>query len=45
MGLAVGGQAGVQRALDLLEQEIVRTMTLLGCPSVAELDQEWVARA
>jgi L-lactate dehydrogenase (cytochrome) len=44
-GLAVGGQAGVERALDLLEQEIVRTMTLLGCPSVAELDQEWVARA
>lgn len=36
-GLAAGGQAGVERALALLQAEVLRTMTLLGCAAVAEL--------
>lgn len=36
-GLAAGGQAGVERALALLQTEVQRTMTLLGCASVAEI--------
>jgi (S)-mandelate dehydrogenase len=39
-GLAAGGQAGVQRAIDLLAAEIARTLALLGVRSVDELDSE-----
>jgi len=33
-GLAAGGQAGVLRALDLLREELERTMALAGCPDI-----------
>ena len=36
-GLMAGGEAGVQKAHDLLRAEIVRTMQLMGVTSVAEL--------
>jgi L-lactate dehydrogenase (cytochrome) len=36
-GLMAGGERGVQRAADVLGQEIVRTMQLLGVTSVPEL--------
>jgi L-lactate dehydrogenase (cytochrome) len=36
-GLAAGGQAGVERALELLNDELVRGMTLLGCCSIADI--------
>jgi len=36
-GLMAGGEAGVDRALDLLALEFTRTMQLLGVTSVAEL--------
>jgi L-lactate dehydrogenase (cytochrome) len=36
-GLMAGGERGVQRATDILGQEIVRTMQLLGATSVEEL--------
>jgi L-lactate dehydrogenase (cytochrome) len=36
-GLMAGGEAGVDRALDLLESEFTRTMHLLGVNSVTEL--------
>ena len=39
-GLAAGGQPGVERALELLKNELVRTMTLLGCTSVADLGEK-----
>jgi L-lactate dehydrogenase (cytochrome) len=32
-----GGQAGVDRAIEILSEEIVRTMKLLGVGSVGEL--------
>jgi L-lactate dehydrogenase (cytochrome) len=38
--LAAAGQAGVERALTLLQAEIVRDMKLMGCRSVAELSRE-----
>ncbi|HVW44311.1 MAG TPA: alpha-hydroxy acid oxidase [Amycolatopsis sp.] len=41
-GLAAGGTAGVDRVLELLRTEMVRTMRLLGCRSVAELDRSWL---
>ena len=39
-GLMAGGERGVQRATDLLRQEIVRTMALLGVDSVSHLTRE-----
>jgi L-lactate dehydrogenase (cytochrome) len=38
--LAAAGQPGVERALDLLQAEIVRGMKLMGCRSVGELGRE-----
>ncbi len=37
-GLMAGGQDGVTRAVEILTQELVRTMKLLGVTSIAELD-------
>jgi L-lactate dehydrogenase (cytochrome) len=41
-GLMAGGEAGVQRALDILRAEIVRTMALLGARSVSDLTPDRV---
>ena len=41
-GLAVAGEAGVNHTLEILRSEMIRTMRLLGCPSVDELDPTWV---
>ena len=38
--LAVAGQAGVERALDLMKLEIARDMRLMGCNSIARLSSE-----
>jgi L-lactate dehydrogenase (cytochrome) len=37
-GLAAGGQDGVERALELLKSEVIRTMTLLGCSAIGDID-------
>jgi len=37
--LAAAGEAGVQRMLELLEDEVVRTLGLLGATSFAEVDK------
>ncbi len=37
-GLAAAGGPGVARAIDILRADLVRTLTLLGCSSVAELN-------
>lgn len=39
-GLMAGGQAGVERALDLLSKELQVTMALLGAASVADLNPD-----
>src|SRR5271169_6397262 len=41
-GLAAGGQAGVNRALQILRADVERTVRLLGCPSVAALDRSYI---
>lgn len=41
-GLGAAGGAGVARALEILRNDMVRTMTLLGCRSVRELDGTFV---
>ena len=44
-GLGAGGEAGVDYAIDLLAEEMARTMALIGCASVAQVDRAHVARA
>ena len=41
-GLAAAGEAGVNRAIEILRTDLDRTLRLLGCPSVAELDRSYV---
>jgi isopentenyl diphosphate isomerase/L-lactate dehydrogenase-like FMN-dependent dehydrogenase len=41
-GLGAAGPAGVARALEILKSDVERTLRLLGCPSVAALDQSYV---
>ncbi|WP_426563201.1 alpha-hydroxy acid oxidase [Angustibacter sp. McL0619] len=43
-GLMAGGRAGVDRAIQILSSEIVRTMALLGVQSVDELTPAHVSR-
>ena len=43
-GLGAGGEAGVDRALQLLTEEIKRSLMLIGCPSVIELDERYVQK-
>ena len=45
LALAAGGKAGVVRALELLEDEVIRTLGLLGVTSFAELDRRYLTRA
>ena len=41
-GLAAAGEAGVDRAIEILRTDVERTLRLLGCPSIAELDRSYV---
>jgi L-lactate dehydrogenase (cytochrome) len=41
-GLGGAGGAGVSRAIEILRSDLIRTMKLLGCASVAELDRSYV---
>ena len=43
-GLAAGGQAGVERALTLLREEVLRDMALLGVSSVSEINRDHIFR-
>jgi L-lactate dehydrogenase (cytochrome) len=43
-GLAAGGQAGVERVLKLLRQELERDMALLGCRRIEEVTSDKVRR-
>jgi 4-hydroxymandelate oxidase len=44
-GLAVGGETGVRRVLDLLRNELDVAMALAGCSSLADVDRSLVQRA
>src|SRR6266498_2124622 len=41
-GLGAAGEAGVVRAIEILRADLVRTLKLLGCASIAELDRSYV---
>jgi L-lactate dehydrogenase (cytochrome) len=41
-GLGAGGGPGVAKAIEILRADIDRTLRLLGCPSVTELDASYV---
>jgi L-lactate dehydrogenase (cytochrome) len=41
-GLAAAGEAGVNRAIEILRADLDRTLRLLGCPSVPDLDRSYV---
>jgi L-lactate dehydrogenase (cytochrome) len=41
-GLAAAGEDGVNRAIEILRTDLERTLRLLGCASVAELDRSYV---
>jgi len=41
-GLAVSGEAGIARAIEILRADLERTLRLLGCPSTAALDRSSV---
>jgi L-lactate dehydrogenase (cytochrome) len=42
-GLGAGGEAGVTRAIEILRTDLVRTMKLLGCGTLQELNGSLVA--
>ena len=44
LGLAAGGQTGVEKVLGLLRTEIERDMALLGCKDIAAIGPHLVAR-
>jgi L-lactate dehydrogenase (cytochrome) len=41
-GLAAGGHAGVARAIAILKADIERTLVLLGCASIRDLDRSFI---
>jgi isopentenyl diphosphate isomerase/L-lactate dehydrogenase-like FMN-dependent dehydrogenase len=41
-GLGAAGGAGVARAIEILRSDLVRTLKLLGCASIAELDRSYI---
>ena len=41
-GLGAAGGAGVARAIEILRTDLIRTLKLLGCPSVTDLDRSYV---
>jgi L-lactate dehydrogenase (cytochrome) len=41
-GLGAAGGAGVARAIEILRGDFIRTLKLLGCASITELDQSYV---
>ena len=50
-GLGAAGETGVARAIEILRADLIRTLKLLGCASIADLDRsfidvpaDWLAR-
>ena len=42
-GMAAAGDAGIERAIEIFRSDIIRTLKLLGCPSIQALDSSHVA--
>jgi isopentenyl diphosphate isomerase/L-lactate dehydrogenase-like FMN-dependent dehydrogenase len=43
-GVAAAGEEGAAGILEIFRSEMLRSLTLMGCPSVAALDRSWVLR-
>jgi L-lactate dehydrogenase (cytochrome) len=43
-GMAAAGEAGIDRALEIFRADLLRTMKLLGCKSLAELDASYIQK-
>ena len=43
-GMAAAGEAGIDRALEIFHADLVRTMKLLGCRSVADLNASYIQK-
>ena len=41
--MAAAGDAGVERAIEIFKADIVRTLKLLGCASIADVSADHVA--
>lgn len=41
-GLGAAGEVGVARAIEILRADLIRTLKLLGCGSVADLDRSFI---
>ncbi len=41
-GLGAAGEIGVARAIEILRADLIRTLKLLGCPSIADLDRSFI---
>jgi L-lactate dehydrogenase (cytochrome) len=41
-GLAAAGKPGVTRALEILRDDVERTLRLIGCPSVSALNSSYL---
>jgi isopentenyl diphosphate isomerase/L-lactate dehydrogenase-like FMN-dependent dehydrogenase len=41
-GLGAAGEAGVMRAIEILKGDVERSLRLLGCPTVGELDRSFL---
>jgi len=42
-GMAAAGDEGIERAIEIFRADIVRTLKLLGCTSIAQLDPSYIA--
>jgi L-lactate dehydrogenase (cytochrome) len=42
-GLAAAGDAGVERAIEIFRADIIRTLKLLGCSSISQVDSSYIA--
>lgn len=41
-GLIAGGRSGVDRAIEIVREDIVQTMAMIGCPSTADLGPQFL---
>ncbi|HKQ09849.1 MAG TPA: alpha-hydroxy acid oxidase, partial [Rhizomicrobium sp.] len=41
-GLAAAGDAGIERAIEIFRADIIRTLKLLGCSSISQVDSSYV---
>ena len=41
-GMAAAGDAGIERAIEIFRADIIRTLKLLGCSSITQVDSNYV---